>query len=95
MNIPTCYFCTEAIEKGDEVNLHHPVYKSNGGKSTEPAHKGCHVEFHSTEGDFKQWGRIGGQISALSRQWAFNLKNVREHPAYEVDRAFYLAMYSH
>jgi hypothetical protein len=28
------------------------------------------------------------------RAWAFNLKNARNHPAYEFDRAYYLMMYA-
>ena len=26
--------------------------------------------------------------------WAFNLKNVRNHPAYEFDRQYYRALYA-
>ena len=85
-----CYFCTKAIEANQAINLHHPLYKSQGGKQVEPAHESCHVEFHSRQGDFKKWGRQ----SAETRAWAFNLKNVREHPAYEFDRAYYLALYA-
>lgn len=85
-----CYFCKQEIKPDQSVNLHHPVYKSNGGTHVEPAHETCHVEYHSKQGDFKQWGKL----SSLTRAWAFNLKNVRNHPAYDFDRAYYLMMYA-
>jgi hypothetical protein len=90
----TCYFCEQTILQGD-VNMHHPVYKSKGGRETAPAHTDCHRSFHSKQGDFKAWGRIGGQITALTRRWAFNLKNVRSNPAYDFDRSYYIAHYAH
>jgi len=90
----TCYFCSEAIGPGD-VNMHHPVYRSRGGTHVEPSHRACHVAHHSNRGDFKQWGRIGGQITALTRRWSFNLRGVKDHPAYDFDRSFYLAHYAH
>ena len=92
---PICFFCTKEIGPDDEVNLHHPTYKSNGGKVVAPAHKSCHVSHHSTSGDFRAFGRIGGQITATTKRWAFNLRNVRTHPSHEINRAFYTAYYSH
>lgn len=89
--LPTCYFCNRSIEPDQPINLHHPLYKSNGGTHVEPAHERCHVEFHSRNGDFREFGKR----SAITRAWAFNLKNVRNHPAYEFDRAFYLMFYAH
>jgi hypothetical protein len=89
--LPLCYFCTNAIEPNQSINLHHPTYKSNGGTQVEPARESCHVEFHSRQGDFRQWGKL----SSLTRAWAFNLKNVKDHPAYEFDRAYYLMLYAH
>ncbi len=56
-----------------------------------PAHERCHVEFHSRSGDYRSWGKL----SALTRAWAWNLKHVRSNPAYEFDRQYYLALYSH
>jgi hypothetical protein len=90
-----CFFCAAPIQPGDAVNLHHPVYKSQGGIETRPAHKGCHVAHHSNAGEFAAWGRIGGQLTALTRRWAFNLKNVRTNPAYDFDRSYYRALYAH
>ena len=90
-----CFICNQPIKPGDEVNLHHPVYRSQGGTETRPTHKRCHVALHHARGDFKSWGRIGGQISALSKQWSFNLLNVRTHQAHEINRAFNRAMYAH
>ena len=86
----TCYFCNQPIKPDDRINLHHPIYRSNGGTHVEPAHERCHVEFHSRQGDFRHWGKL----SALTRAWAFNLKNVRNHPAYDFDRAYYLMLYA-
>ncbi|MCI0485026.1 MAG: hypothetical protein L0229_00220 [Blastocatellia bacterium] len=90
----TCTLCNELIAPGD-VEMHHPVYKSHGGSQVVPTHRACHVAHHSTIGDFKAWGSIGGQISALSKRWAFNLKHVRAHPAHDINRAFYTAHYAH
>ena len=84
----TCYFCSQVIELNQSINLHHPLYKSRGGTKVVPTHEQCHRAHHSE--DFKEWGRI----SALTRAWAFNLKNVRNNPAYEFDRQYYLMLYA-
>jgi hypothetical protein len=86
----SCYFCNQAIEVNEPINLHHTIYKSDGGTHVEPAHERCHVEFHSRKGDFRNWGKL----SSLTRAWAFNLKNVKDHPAYEFDRQYYLMLYA-
>ena len=86
----TCYFCKLEIKQDQQVNLHHPTYKSNGGTQVEPSHETCHVEFHSRKGDFRAWGKL----SSLTRAWAFNLKNVKDNPAYNFDRAYYLMLYA-
>lgn len=88
--LPTCYFCNRAIEQDQPINLHHPQYKSNGGTHVETAHEVCHVEYHRRQGDFREWGRQ----SALTRAWSFNLKGVKDHPAYDFDRQYYLALYA-
>jgi hypothetical protein len=90
----TCALCSQPIATGDVVNQHHVIYRSNGGTETEPIHKACHVALHSLRNDFCEWGRHGGQVSALSRQWAFNLRNVRTDPAYDLVRQFNRAMYA-
>jgi hypothetical protein len=84
-----CYFCKLEITQDQPVNLHHPTDKSKGGIEVEPAHERCHVEYHSRQGDFRQWGRQ----SAQTRRWALNLKNVKDNPAYEFDRQYYLMLY--
>ena len=84
-----CYFCNLEITQDQSINLHHPTYKSNGGTHVEPAHERCHVEYHSRQGDFQRWGKQ----SAATRRWAFNLKNVKDNPAYDFDRAYYLMLY--
>ncbi len=90
-----CFFCNGAIKDGEEINLHHPTYKSDGGTAVEPAHKACHVAHHSNKGDFKTWGRQGGRLSAITCAWAFTLRNVRNHPSFEPERAFYRHFYAH
>jgi hypothetical protein len=84
-----CYFCKLEITQDQSINLHHPVYKSKGGTEVEPAHETCHVEYHSRQGDFREWGKL----SSLTRAWAFNLKNVKDNPAYDFDRQYYLMLY--
>ena len=86
-----CYLCQKPITSQDEIEQHHPVYKSRGGKQTAPTHKRCHRNHHSQQGDFRAWGKM----SAVTRAWAFNLANVRNHPAYDFDRAYYLMNYAH
>ena len=85
-----CFFCKKEIGPDQQINLHHPIYKSRGGTEVEPAHESCHRSHHSKQGDFKAWGRQ----SAHTRRWAFNLKNVKDNPAYEFDRAYYLMLYA-
>jgi hypothetical protein len=87
-----CFFCEAPIQPGD-VNMHHPVYKSRGGTETRPAHIKCHRDHHRE--DFKEWGRIGGQISALDKHWAFTLKGVKTDPLYDQARSFNRAHYAH
>jgi hypothetical protein len=86
-----CYLCQQPITAQDEIEYHHPIYKSRGGKQTAPTHKRCHRAHHSQQGDFRAWGKM----SAITRAWAFNLANVRNHPAYDFDRAYYLMNYAH
>ena len=89
-----CLFCSLPILTGQPVNQHHVIYKSKGGTETRPAHETCHRAHHSEQGDFKAWGREGGLITATTRVWAFNLKNVRTNPAFEMDRQYYRALYA-
>jgi hypothetical protein len=91
---PACYFCEQPVQPGD-VNMHHPVYRSQGGMHVETSHVACHRAFHCDQGDFRAWGRIGGEITALTRRWSFNLRGVKDHPAYDFDRSYYLAHYAH
>jgi hypothetical protein len=85
----TCYFCNQSIGSDESINLHHPIYKSRGGTEVVPSHEQCHRAHHSE--DFREWGKL----SSLTRAWAFNLKNVRNHPAYAFDRAYYSMLYTH
>lgn len=83
-----CYFCKLEITQDQPINLHHPIYKSRGGTEVVPSHEQCHRSHHSE--DFKAWGKQ----SALTRAWSFNLKHVKDHPAYDFDRAYYLMLYA-
>ena len=89
-----CTFCLQAIQPGD-VNMHHPVPRSAGGIEVEPTHKACHVAYHSRAGGFREWGRLGGLITAATKRWSLNLKHVRSHPGHEINRQFYAAFYGH
>lgn len=75
-----CYFCASQIKPDDAVNFHHPVYQSRGGKNVEPSHKSCHVGFHSSQNDFREWGRKGGQRTAARGYWIFNLMRGKNPP---------------
>ena len=95
-HLMTCAMCNQQIGPDEVVNQHHgPVYRSEGGTATEPVHQSCHVKFHSLAGDFRYYGSIGGKLSALTKRWAYNLKNVNTHPAHEINRAYYAAHYAH
>ena len=89
-----CLLCSQPIATGDVVDQHHVIYRSNGGTETEPMHKACHVALHSSRNDFAVWGKQGGKKAALTMRWAFNLRNVRTHPAYAEHRQFYLMTYA-
>jgi hypothetical protein len=89
-----CCLCKQAITAHQEIEYPHPIYKSRGGTATAPAHKACHRKYHSEQGDFAAWGRVGGSLTALTRVWSINLKNVNTHPAFALDRGFYLAHYA-
>ena len=89
----TCYFCNRSIAKR-QLHQHHLTPKCEGGTETAPVHKSCHINHHSREGHFRKWGRMGGQLSAITRRWAFYLKNVKDNPAFELDRQFYRLYYA-
>jgi hypothetical protein len=89
-----CFLCKQAITTDQQVEHHHPIYKSEGGTQTAPTHKACHRNFHQSQGDFVAWGKLGGSLSALTRVWSINLKHVNRHPAFAMDRAFYIANYA-
>ena len=90
----TCAICFEVITPGQPTNQHHEVYKCRGGTTTNPVHHDCHVRLHSSRNDFREWGKQGGQISALDKHWAFTLNNVKSDPLYDQARAYYLAHYA-
>ena len=90
----TCYLCNQPIDAQAQVNWHHyETLRCEGGEKVAPTHQRCHVEYHSSNGQFKLWGRQGGQKAALTLRWSFNLLNVRTHPAYADHRQAYLMTY--
>lgn len=86
----TCYFCNRPMDAtADMINRHHfDKLRSEGGTETAPAHEQCHVEYHSRNGHFREWGRRGGRISAVDKHWAFHLKGVKDDPLYDQARQF-------
>ena len=88
-----CYFCKGRIRAGT-LNNHHVKPKSEGGVRTVPTHKSCHVAHHRKQGHFKTWGRIGGNLAAITRRWAFTLRGVKDNPAFELERQFYRLYYA-
>jgi hypothetical protein len=51
------------------------------------------VSHHSANNHYREWGRRGGQISALDKHWSMTLKNVKDDPLYEQARAFHHSHY--
>jgi hypothetical protein len=86
-----CFLCSQPIINQDEIEYHHPIYKSKGGVTTSPTHKACHRQHHGKQGDFREWGKL----SAVTRAWSFNLKHVKDNPLFDFDRAYYLMHYAH
>lgn len=91
-----CLLCRLPILTGQEVHQHHhEVLKSQGGTATAPVHGNCHRQHHSSNGQFAEWGREGGKITAITRRWSFNLRHVKDNPAFEFDRQYYRTLYAH
>jgi hypothetical protein len=76
----TCAICEKHVAKGEATNEHHPIYQSNGGTEAVTVHKRCHVLLHSNRGDFREWGRKGGLVTASKGYWIFNLKDGKRPP---------------
>lgn len=86
-----CALCTRRIRNNDKTNLHHtPTLKSYGGQTVVEVHEACHRNHHKSNGDFAAFGRL----SAIDCHWAFYLRGVKDHPAYETARDFYRLYYS-
>ena len=75
-----CALCNRPIRKGQKVNQHHLVLKSEGGIETVEVHERCHVSHHSQSNHFREWGRRGGLATAARLWWIFNLKRGRLPP---------------
>jgi len=69
----TCHFCQRTVRQRD-LNQHHITPRSEGGQEVAPAHKRCHINHHSRQGHFREWGRKGGLAAALTWVWIFNLR---------------------
>jgi hypothetical protein len=80
-----CHLCKQAITADQQIEFHHPVYKSKGRTTTAPTHKACHRRHHSEQGDFAAWGRLGGRLSSVTRVWSINLKNVSHMQGFVCD----------
>lgn len=63
---------------------HHIHYRSQGGSDADenlaPMCDDCHRRLHSERGDFREWGRIGGQRTAESKKSLSNLKQYQNNP---------------
>ncbi len=68
-----CQFCGRGI-LDEDLHLHHPVYRSEGGTEVVAAHRSCHINHHSNAGDFRRWGREGGRKAAATLAWIYNLR---------------------
>jgi hypothetical protein len=91
----TCFLCTRRIRQGQPTHEHHAErLRSEGGATTEKVHASCHVRFHSQNRQFREWGRRGGITTATTRRWSFNLRNVKDNPAFDFDRKYYTALYA-
>ena len=88
-----CYLCKQPIITNEQIEHHHSIYKSEGRADTAPTHKACHRQHHSDPGDFAAWGRLGGSLTALTKVWSINLKNVNTHLAFALERCFHRAHY--
>lgn len=94
----TCHICHKEITRTADLNFHHKVYKSEGGDDSrggpnancQPVHRNCHIKLHRERGDFVEWGKQSSETRAFST----TLKGVRNHPAYEFDRAYYRAFWA-
>jgi hypothetical protein len=62
-------------------HIHHIIAQCRGG-SDEPSNRmavcqKCHVSIHSKQGDFAQWGKMGGAITAQKKVSIPNLVQFR------------------
>jgi hypothetical protein len=59
-------------------HIHHNTPRCQGGtddtENLVALCQKCHVAHHSNQGDFKAWGRVGGQITAQTGKSIPNLK---------------------
>jgi hypothetical protein len=69
-----CAFCSLPILESDQINWHHPTWRSKGGTEVVPTHQRCHVEHHSKSNHFREWGRKGGRKTASLGLWIFYLR---------------------
>ena len=74
---PRCYFCNRFVGPDEEGVDHHPA-RAEFPDWTEPAHADCHAEYHSRNGDYRQWGGLSstsgrpGYELAIGRWPAFH-----------------------
>lgn len=70
--------CTYPGCKCQATNIHHNRMVCEGGSNDvsnlKPYCKKHHIQLHSTQGHFVEWGKKGGKASAKTGQWRKNLK---------------------
>lgn len=74
-----CITCNRTRKDGAKFNRHHVTYRCEGG-SNDPSNlvwlcTQCHVNLHSTSGDFKRWGGQGGSKAARN---PYNMRRLRQ-----------------
>lgn len=70
--------CTDCGCLTSRLDFHHEPPRCEGGTRTVPLCRDCHVARHSERGDWKRWGRKGGQRTAANPEnWMRNLKQYR------------------
>lgn len=75
--------CIDCGRKVTKVQYHHEPPRCEGGMTTVPLCRNCHVARHAANNDWARWGSIGGQITAAKHPelWKQNLKQYRQKGA--------------
>lgn len=82
-----CWLCSRPI--GRRFELHHPVPKSRGGRTTEAVHPICHRTLHATFSN-GELARIGADLKVIRANTAmarFLLWIADKHPDFHAPTA--------